>query len=149
MLVGVIILRKIFKLVLVLIVMVFIFAFSNESGVKSTKRSDRVITVFFKNNRKTNRLITFVRKSAHFIIYFLLGFLVINLFIEFNLSIRQLLVFSLLFCFIYACSDEIHQLFIVGRSGSFVDVLLDTISSFLGIIFYKSILFRARRSMRI
>ncbi len=126
--------------------MVFIFAFSNESGVKSTKRSDRVITVLFKNNKKTNHLITFVRKSAHFIIYFLLGFLVINLFIEFNLSYSQIIVFSLLFCFLYASSDEIHQLFIVGRSGSFFDVLLDTISSFLGILFYKLLFFRIHKS---
>ena len=64
-------LKKVLKLILVLIVMGAIFAFSNESGVRSTKRSDRVITVLFKNNKKTNQLITFVRKSAHFIIYFL------------------------------------------------------------------------------
>lgn len=146
MLVGVIILKKVLKLILVLVVMVLIFAFSNESGVKSTKRSDRVITVLFKNNKKTNHLITFVRKGAHFIIYFLLGFLVINLFIEFNLSFSQIIIFSLLFCFLYASSDEIHQLFIVGRSGSLFDVLLDTISSFLGIIFYKLLFFRTHKN---
>ncbi len=140
-------LKKVLKLILVLIVMGAIFAFSNESGVRSTKRSDRVITVLFKNNKKTNQLITFVRKSAHFIIYFLLGFLVINLFIEFNLSIRQIFFFSLFFCFFYACSDEIHQLFIVGRSGRVFDVLLDTISSFLGIIFYKLLFLRRDKSI--
>lgn len=138
--------KKVLKLILVLVVMVLIFAFSNESGVKSTKRSDRVITVLFKNNKKTNHLITFVRKGAHFIIYFLLGFLVINLFIEFNLSFSQIIIFSLLFCFLYASSDEIHQLFIVGRSGSLFDVLLDTISSFLGIIFYKLLFFRTHKN---
>ncbi len=28
-------------------------------------------------------------------------------------------------CFVYACSDEFHQLFVFGRSGSFRDVLID------------------------
>ena len=140
-------LKKVLKLILVLIVMGAIFAFSNESGVRSTKRSDRVITVLFKNNKKTNKLITFVRKSAHFIIYFLLGFLVINLFIEFNLSYSQIIVFSLLLCFFYACSDEIHQLFIVGRSGRVFDVLLDSVSSFLGILFYKLLFLRRDKSI--
>ena len=134
--------KKALKLILVVAVMIFIFAFSSESGIRSTKRSDKVITVLFKKSKKTNHLITFVRKSAHFIIYFLLGFLVINLFMEFNLSSGKLIVFSLLFCCFYACSDEIHQLFIVGRSGSFFDVLLDTISSFFGILFYKALFWR-------
>lgn len=119
--------------------MVFIFAFSNESGVESTKRSDGVITFIFKKNNKTNRLITFVRKSAHFIIYFLLGLCIINFFSEFRLSSNKLFVFSILFCFLYACSDEIHQLFIVGRSGNVYDVLIDTIGSFFGMFFYKMI----------
>ena len=103
--------------------------------------------LLFKNNKKTNKLITFVRKSAHFIIYFLLGFLVINLFIEFNLSYSQIIVFSLLLCFFYACSDEIHQLFIVGRSGRVFDVLLDSVSSFLGILFYKLLFLRRDKSI--
>ena len=30
------------------------------------------------------------------------------------------------FCFIYACTDEFHQLFIAGRSGEFMDVMIDT-----------------------
>ena len=34
---------------------------------------------------------------------------------------------------IYAITDEIHQLFIVGRSGSIIDVLIDSIGIFTGI----------------
>ena len=39
---------------------------------------------------------------------------------------------SLIFTFLYACSDEFHQLFITGRSGEFRDVMIDTIGGFIG-----------------
>ena len=34
---------------------------------------------------------------------------------------------ALLFATLYACSDEIHQLFVVGRSGALIDVFVDMI----------------------
>lgn len=33
--------------------------------------------------------------------------------------------FSLLVTFLYACTDEFHQLFVPGRAGRFTDVLID------------------------
>ena len=41
---------------------------------------------------------------------------------------------ALFISFLYACSDEFHQLFINGRSGQVSDVLLDTIGAGLGIL---------------
>ena len=38
---------------------------------------------------------------------------------------------------LYACTDEIHQLFIQGRAGQLKDVLIDTIGSLTGIYIYK------------
>ena len=38
---------------------------------------------------------------------------------------------AILFVFLYACTDEFHQLFIEGRSGRFRDVLIDTAGGFL------------------
>lgn len=43
------------------------------------------------------------------------------------------LLFSILFCFIYACSDEIHQLFLSGRSARILDTFIDSIGGFSGI----------------
>jgi VanZ family protein len=43
-----------------------------------------------------------------------------------NVISKHTLSLSLLVTFIYACSDEFHQLFIPGRSGQFKDVLIDT-----------------------
>ena len=38
---------------------------------------------------------------------------------------------------LYAASDEIHQLFVVGRAGSARDVLIDSIGAFLGLRVYS------------
>mgnify|MGYP003309055667 FL=1 len=46
-------------------------------------------------------------------------------------------LYSIIICFIYACTDEIHQLYVVGRTGQFIDVLIDTIGALLGcLVFY-------------
>jgi VanZ family protein len=34
---------------------------------------------------------------------------------------------TVVFVFFYACSDEIHQLFVLGREGAFRDVIIDTV----------------------
>ena len=41
-----------------------------------------------------------------------------------------------LICFLYACSDEIHQSFISGRDGNFLDVIIDSIGYLFGIFLY-------------
>jgi VanZ family protein len=38
------------------------------------------------------------------------------------------------FCFLYACTDEIHQTFIPDRAGKFSDVLIDTCGSTFGAV---------------
>jgi len=46
---------------------------------------------------------------------------------------KNAIYFAIFCCFLYAISDEIHQLFIVGRNGNVVDVLIDTCGSMFGI----------------
>lgn len=41
---------------------------------------------------------------------------------------------SLLVSFLYACSDELHQFFVGGRSASFRDVLIDSTGACIGIL---------------
>ncbi len=70
-----------------------------------------------------------LRKTAHFSEFGLLGFLLWQFFYKcqspFQKSIRQAIIWATL----YAFSDEIHQLFVAGRTGKFIDVFID----FLGI----------------
>ena len=148
--------KKIIKLVLVLIIMFTIFTFSGENDTKSNSRSDGIIvrTCEFVLNRKLTdkekelyieKYVAVVRKTAHFSLYFLLGLFYISFLKEFNLNDKKLLIYTILFVFIYACSDEIHQLFIRGRSGEITDVLIDTLGGFTSSILY--ICFRVRRRL--
>ena len=140
--------KKIIKLVLVLIVMFTIFTFSNETDTLSSKRSDGLIirTTELILNRKLNsnekeiyleKYVPMVRKTAHFTLYFLLGLTFISFLKEFNIDSKNLLLYTVLFVFIYACSDEMHQLFVQGRSGEILDVLIDTMGGFTSSFIYR------------
>ena len=137
--------RKI-KLCLIILWMIVIFMFSNQKAVESSKLSDGLILKSVRIIEKINhkqysdeeilkRFIYPVRKLAHVTIYFILGFLV-YLYIK-DLKIDNKIIISILICVLYATSDEIHQLFILGRSGEVKDVLIDTLGSVLGILFLK------------
>lgn len=114
-----------------------IFGFSNQNGQESTKMSSRfsrkVIDVTSKNiskeekTKKTFRIEPIVRKLAHFSIYLIVGILLMGLSCTYKLNVKNKFIICLLIGFIYACSDEIHQLFINERSGQIFDIFLDTI----------------------
>ena len=78
----------------------------------------------------------YIRKSAHFITYLVLGVLTINAFSNLGLLRYRLFSYSLLFCVLYAASDEFHQSFVPGRSGQGSDVLLDSVGALVGILIY-------------
>jgi len=81
----------------------------------------------------------FVRKNAHFFAYMLLAVLTLNA-VRRNgvlgwLSMGVAFIISVL----YAISDEVHQLFVPGRSGQVSDVLLDSAGALVGIALYAVI----------
>ena len=74
------------------------------------------------------------RKSAHFSIYMILGVLSFLAVISYEKLLFVLrLTVSGSVCLLYAASDEIHQLFIPGRSGEVRDVMIDFSGAVLGI----------------
>lgn len=82
-------------------------------------------------------LLTFiVRKGAHVVAYFILGILVYNALRRTRLPWQQpgVGVVAGTVCLLYACSDELHQTFVPGRSGEVRDVLLDSTAAVVGII---------------
>lgn len=138
--------NKVVKIILVVIWMTVIFCFSNQKAEDSSKLSDGVIIkvakIFVKDNiskEKKQELIqkyTFIiRKMAHFTVYLILGILVIDMVSSFNL--KNVIIMSVSICFLYALSDEFHQLFVDGRSCELRDVLIDTIGSYVGILIYN------------
>ncbi len=135
--------------VLVLVNMALIFFFSSESGEESGNRSAGVTDVILKltcpnydslspeeQENVTIRTHHFVRKTAHFLEYALLGFLTaclllwLNCFLAGKIRPWQTWVLPALFGLLYAASDEIHQMF-TGRGPRTTDVLID----FFGVVF--------------
>lgn len=137
--------KKIVLIIITLLWMTSIFMFSNQKSEKSTDKSHslisntivRIYKIFDSNpsDEKIESIINTwdvpVRKTAHFLEYLILGVLIFLTFREFKINNIYLMI---LFCFLYACSDEIHQLFVVGRDGNFIDVLIDTLGSTSGIL---------------
>lgn len=73
-----------------------------------------------------------VRKCAHMFSYCILAIFLFMSVYEYN--IKKAMIIAFLGTFLYACSDEFHQLFISGRSGEFRDVIIDSTGGIIGII---------------
>ncbi|QGU95832.1 VanZ family protein [Clostridium bovifaecis] len=115
---------------LVIIWMAVIFLFSNDPAVVSDEKSGNVIHVLNSlgvdlNSAFGNLANFIVRKAAHFMEYFILYMLIFNALRD-EVPLKNGLIISLIATFLYACSDEMHQIFIPGREGRFKDVLIDT-----------------------
>lgn len=139
--------KKVINIILIILWMGLIFVLSNDTAEESSKKSDglivRCVQDIIKMDLSTKEkekvlkyLVKPVRKSAHFFLYFVLGILIINLFKSFELFNYKTILLAVLLCFLYAWSDEIHQLFIKGRSCEVRDILIDTIGSLSGISVY-------------
>ena len=146
---------KIVNLILLVFWMMFIFSLSNDNGVVSTKKSDGFIikmveTISHKRlsdsekEKWTTYLVVPVRKGAHLFVYLILGLLVYSLITEFISNSYKSLLLSIGISLLYACSDEIHQLFVSGRSGQVSDIILDVFGSLLGVLVFKFIFERKR-----
>jgi VanZ family protein len=122
-----------------LIWMLIIFLLSSEVADTSSGRSDAIVDVltYSLNISWSEELLTFLtRKAAHIIAYFILGMLIFNVIKTYKFPIRRAITVSITLAFTYATTDEIHQLFVPGRSGELRDVLIDTSASMIGIFVY-------------
>lgn len=138
-----------FKLMLVIICMISIFMFSSDNADESTKKSDSVIVrscEFIMGRKLTakekekyiDKFVFIVRKGAHFTIYLILGLAVDSFLDEIGFLFKRQLYTAVIICFLYAISDEIHQVFVPGRSCELRDVLIDTLGAYIGcLILYK------------
>lgn len=65
-----------------------------------------------------------------------MGILVINVFKRSGIKIFKGIMLSLVFCILYAISDELHQLFVPGRGAQVKDVVIDSSGAVVGIGVY-------------
>lgn len=124
------------KIGLLVIWMGIIFLFSCKTGAESIQSSQFVLSLIKLFGIDVNSMFghlsqLLLRKSAHMLEYFILCLLIYNL-IKDYLNLKMIL--SILISFLYACTDEIHQFFVVDRGPSFYDVLVDTLGAILAMI---------------
>ncbi|SHK80652.1 VanZ like family protein [Clostridium cavendishii DSM 21758] len=129
--------NKIFSWILLIGWMTIIFIMSNEPAKISDEHSNLVLqivkTLGIPIDSFFGEIAEFiVRKTAHFTEYMILFFLAYKL-LRIYLDIKDTCVFGIIIVIGYACTDEIHQLFVPGRSGMIRDVLIDTSGGIFGL----------------
>lgn len=123
--------------------MITIFMFSAQNGDESSELSQGFLRTFILrftpdniSEDIVNMMEYIIRKCAHMTEYAVFGILVfyqIKLYRLFEKEWNRI-VMAVICVMIYASTDEIHQLFVGGRSGRFTDVLIDTAGGFIGIM---------------
>ncbi len=138
--------RKKICILLAILWMGVIFYMSNQPATISSIHSGNTISIISKlplignvmNYLTSINIGEFVvRKSAHMFSFCILSILLFMSIYENN--VNKSAIISFLYTFLYACSDEFHQLFIHGRSGEFRDVMIDSIGGIIGILFISFI----------
>ena len=140
------------SLILVILWMVFLFYLSSKDTISSNQDSSNIVKgivdtvdnitgttnekrIIHNENNYLKDINTIFRKVCHSICYMTLSILVFNFIIR--ITKNKILIYDLIsfiICFIYACTDEYHQSFVTGRTGSFNDVLIDSSGIIIGLL---------------
>jgi VanZ family protein len=141
------------KILLLILWMITIFLFSQQPADVSNGNNEFVVYMFdlvgLDLNSAFGAFTDFViRKAAHFTEYFILYILFFNVFKE-KRSLTRVLIYSLIGVFLYACTDEFHQLFVPGRSGKPGDVLIDATGGLVALtVIYIYVTFKKAPQIR-
>ena len=111
--------------------MFIIFWFSNQPATESSEISGTI----------SYRLV----EAAHMTEYAILGWIAFAFLGSCGIQGKMHYIAVLGFNFCYASTDEIHQLFIPGRSGQFKDVCIDTAGTAIGLLLLAILLKIGRR----
>ena len=142
--------KRILLLLILIADMVFIFynsaqvaAVSSNASQSVTQMVAHVIVPNYDKLDETEKLNTvasleaIVREAAHLLQFVPMGFALYLLLCSTELpdKLRKVRIpLPLCFGFLYALSDEIHQLFVPGRSFQFFDIFMDICGVTVGII---------------
>lgn len=135
--------------------MALIFYFSSQVASESNNLSTG-LTIIFKNminnifsgfDFSTEALNHFLRKTAHFSIYFILGILLKNALRYENFSYIKSNFYSIMTGVLYAISDEFHQSFVPNRGPQVSDIFIDSVGVIFGVLFLSYIIKRTKKSI--
>ncbi len=109
----------------------------NQAETTTNPETKDANTTQIQQNQKEEQLIEKLnkplRKCMHASVYFVLSILIFNCLKTFKISGWKTVIIPIGIAFLYACTDEFHQLFIDGRTSQFTDVLIDTFGAILGV----------------
>ena len=131
--------------IIVIALLVLIFCLSNENGEDSTETSSWFTALI-------NFILPFpvsestVRTLAHFSEFACLSFFMNNLFVAYKDKLTPIIACTL--SFLYAVSDEIHQIFVPGRACQFIDMMVDLGGILSGFIVYAVIYILIRKIIK-
>jgi len=142
--------KKIFWLIMTLLWVAVIFSFSLQPSEVSSDISGSFLQkilewfapgVFEQSQEKLEFLHTILRKCAHFTEFGILGVLSSLTLSQTELSRRGFIAIG--FCLAIATMDETIQLFVSGRAGRVMDVMIDGSGALVGI----AVIFLIRQRM--
>lgn len=148
--------KKIITLVLIILWMILIFHLSNQVSTESSKLSGglthKILEVLNMLDGKTIEqqeiIETTIRKLAHFFLYTLGGILILLYINLYKITDNNKVIISWTIGTAYAITDELHQLFVPGRSGEIRDVFIDSLGIIIGIIIIRLIFKMIKRGRR-
>ena len=140
--------RKKVCFVLMIVWMIVIFAFSSRNADLSTQDSHsigmllgRLILPTFQN-LDADRQLSFankvdhpVRKLAHMAEYAVLGLLISGSYTDRTKKWLDRIRVPFIIGAVYAVSDEVHQMFVPGRSCEVKDMMIDSSGVLIGVLF--------------
>ena len=142
--------KKYFILICIILFIGIIFLFSSLKGEVSDRQSigllentvGKVASIIDKDITEEEKHELYLklnyplRKLAHILEFFILSLLVCLFLHSLNIGMLKVIVFAFIICFMFACGDEIHQLFVVDRHGSLFDVFVDSIGIVIMLVIY-------------
>ena len=109
----------------------------NQAETTTNPETKDANTAQIQQNQKEEQLIEKLnkplRKCMHATEYLILSILILNWLRNYEIKKWKAIVVSVITSFLYACTDEFHQLFVAGRTSQFTDVLIDTFGAILGV----------------
>lgn len=139
--------KKIIYFLLLCFWIFIMFILSNQTGDISGGSSEGIIkstleiiySIFNISKTNIDEVVQIIhnpiRECAHAFEYFMLGFLTFKNLENFNIKNKYKI--TLLFCFIFTLFDEIHQIFVSGRTFQTIDILIDTLGLILVLLLIK------------
>lgn len=136
---------KIFNIILIVIWMITVFMFSGQKGEDSGNTSGKFTELIIRiltgqsvdlNSPTIQMIETIIRKLAHYTIYTIGGFLIMNYAYTTDKTLKEKMLYSICFGGGYAITDEIHQFFVPDRSARVFDVGIDTLGVITGVLIY-------------